>query len=118
MSSKSAATLPSTWSRTVRDNATPPGSAQRLQARGDIDAIAVDVVALDDDFAEIDADAIADPLVLADSVRLRVASWIAMRAIDRGNDAGELHQRAVAHQLEDAPAVLATQGSKMASGWP
>ena len=35
----------------------PPGAACALQPRGDVDAVAIDVVALDDDVAEIDADA-------------------------------------------------------------
>ena len=40
-----------------RGDADPAGLGERLQARGDIDAIAVDVVALHDHVAEIDADA-------------------------------------------------------------
>jgi len=33
------------------------GFDQRLQPRGDIDAVTEEIVALDDDFAQIDADA-------------------------------------------------------------
>ena len=40
-----------------RGDADPAGLGERLQPRGDVDAIAVDVVAFDDDIAEIDADA-------------------------------------------------------------
>ena len=40
-----------------RGDADAAGLGQRLQPRGDVDAVAVDVVALDDHVAEIDADA-------------------------------------------------------------
>ena len=39
-----------------RGNADAAGLGQRFQPRGNVDAIAVDVVALNDDIAEIDAD--------------------------------------------------------------
>ena len=72
-------TLPATWSRTVRETAMPPDWRERLQPRGDVDAVAIDVVAFDDDVAEIDADAVADALVLrrARLRRVPIASWIA-----------------------------------------
>ena len=37
-------------------NADPAGLGQRLEAGGDVDAIAVDIVTLDDHISEIDAD--------------------------------------------------------------
>jgi hypothetical protein len=40
-----------------RGDANPAGLGERLEPRGDVDAVAVDVVALDNDIAEIDADA-------------------------------------------------------------
>src|ERR1700737_3329441 len=43
----------------TRESDTANG-CNRLQPRGDDDAFAVDVVALDDDIAKIDADAVAD----------------------------------------------------------
>ena len=49
---------------------------QRLQPRGHVDAVAVDIVALDDDFAEIDADAIADALGSGGHCAASLASWI------------------------------------------
>ena len=48
-----------------------------LQPGGDIDAIAVDVVAIDDDVAEIDADPERDPRVLGKGSRwLAIERWI------------------------------------------
>ena len=44
----------------------PPGSASAFQPRRDVDAVAEDVVALDDDVADIDADAKLDAPVLGD----------------------------------------------------
>ena len=84
---------------------------QRLQPRGDVDAFAVDVVALDDDVAEIDADAIADALrfgALRLGARRRLLDR--QRAVDGGDHAREFDQRAVAHQLDDAPAVRGDAG--------
>jgi len=55
----------------------PPGSANCLQARGDIDAVAVNVVAVDDDVADIDSDAQGDALVVGMSAsRSTIARWI------------------------------------------
>ena len=46
------------------DTQMPPGSASAFEPCRDVDAVAVDVVALDDDVADVDADAELDPLVL------------------------------------------------------
>ena len=40
---------------------------QRLEPRGDIDAVAKDVVAIDDDVADVDADTKIDPLLGRDT---------------------------------------------------
>ena len=88
---------------------------QRLEARRDVDAFAVDVVALDDDFAQIDADAVADALGFG-KIRSRpsaVASWIASAQLTAAIDARELDQRAVTHQLEQRPPWVVTCGSKI-----
>ena len=67
---------------------------------------AIDVVALDNDFAKIDADAVADALGFGDlSPGLFCRLLYRQRAIHGGDDAGELHQCAVAHQLEHAAAM-------------
>ena len=46
-----------TCSRTTAADADPAGLGQRFEPRGDVDAVAEDVAVLDDDVAEIDADA-------------------------------------------------------------
>ena len=75
----------------------------RFQARGDVHAVAIDVVFLDDDVAEIDADAKPDllrfggALVAIDHSALDHGS-----ALDGIHDAGEFNQRPVAHKLDHA----------------
>ena len=80
---------------------------QLLQPRRDVDALAVPVLALDDDIAEVDADPHVDAAVLAHPV---VALGHPALQVDgarhRVDDAAELGQKAVAHQLEDAAVVL------------
>ena len=86
----------------------PPGSDKRFQARRDIDAVAEDVVVLDDDVAEIDPDPEPDPAVLGhtglaiDHRPLQLGG-----AADRVDDAREFHQHPVAGGLDDAAGMLA-----------
>src|SRR5205814_4760318 len=78
-----------------------------LYPRGDIDAVAVEVVALDDHVAEIDADAQLDAAVRRDArVPLGHRLLHRDRAAHRIDDAGKLHQHAVAGGLDDAAPVL------------
>ena len=83
----------------------PARLANALQPRRDIDAVAQNVVALDQHVAEIDADAIDDALGLG---RLGVALDHQFldrdRAFDRGDDGGKLQQQPVARRLDDAAA--------------
>jgi hypothetical protein len=62
--------------------------------------VAENVVGLDKHVADIDADAHLDRGVV------RQLLLHLHRAADRGDDAGELHQRPIAHELHDATAVL------------
>ena len=79
------------------------GLRHRLQARCDVYAIAVDVVVLDDDVAEIDADAKPDLLGLGGAlVAIDHPALDHGSALDGIDDAGKLNQRAVAHQLDHA----------------
>ena len=95
----------------VRRDADAAGIGQFLKARRDVDAVAVDVVALDDHVAQVDADAERDAPILGYlGVALGHAALDGDRAIDRVDDARELDQRAVAHQLDDAPAVVRDLG--------
>ena len=80
---------------------------QLLQARGDVDAIAEDVVVLEDHVAEVDADAELDP---ARRRHIRVAprhpALDLDRTLHRVGDALKLDQEAVAGGLDDPAAVL------------
>ena len=89
----------------------PPGCGDAFEARRDIHAVAEDVVALDDDVAEIDADAELDAPVLRHiGVALAHAALDLGGAGDRVHHARELHQHAVAGELDDAPLVLGDLG--------
>jgi len=85
----------------------PAGIGERLDARGDVDAVAIEIVALDDHVAEIDADAQLDAAVRPDSsVPLGHRLLHRDRAAHRVDDAGELDEEAVAGGLDDAPPVF------------
>ena len=84
----------------------PAGLRQGLDPRRDVDAVAVDVVSIDDDVADIDPDTELDP-----PFGRAVGSVLGHQLLDfhgagHGVDgASELDQRAVAHQL-DHPARM------------
>jgi hypothetical protein len=83
------------------------GLGQRLQPRGDVDAVAVEVAALDHDVAEIDAD--AEPHLPARRQRGVALGQRALdldRALHRLDDAGELGQHVVTGGVDDAAAVV------------
>ena len=74
-------------------DADPARLGQRLQARGDVDTVAEDVVPIDDDVADIDADAKVDPLFGRHTgIALGHATLHVDRAAHRIDDAGELEQ--------------------------
>src|SRR5208283_4784077 len=83
------------------------GIGQGLDPRGDVDAVTIDVVALDDHVAEIDADAQLDAVVCRD-IRVPVGHRLLHRdrAAHRIDDAGKFHQQAVAGGLDDAAMML------------
>ena len=67
----------------------------------------MDVIALDDHVTEIDPDTECDALVLGNiGVARRHATLELDCRADRVDDTRELDQRAVAHQLDDAPVVF------------
>jgi hypothetical protein len=83
------------------------GLAQPLQARRHVHPIAEDIVALDDDVADVEAYAVDDPAILGDRrVALGHGRLHLDGEVDGIDDAGEFHQRAVAHQLHGAAAIL------------
>ena len=77
--------------------------ADRLEARGDIDPLPKDVVALDQHVAEVDADAIDDALRLGNvGVALGHQRLDRDGAFDPGDDGGKLQQQSIARRLDDA----------------
>ena len=92
-------------------NAYASGLRHFLQARGDIYAVTEDVVAIDDDIAEIDAHAVQNAPIFRSPgfefghLRLRFDG-----ISDGSDDAREFCQQSVAHQLDDATAMLFDPG--------
>jgi hypothetical protein len=85
----------------------PAGIGQGFDPRGDVDAVAIEVVALDDHVAEVDADAQFDVVIRANArVSLGHRLLHRDRAAHRIDDTGELDQHAVAGGLDDAAMVL------------
>ena len=83
------------------------GLGEHFEPRRDVDAVAKDVVVLDDHVAEIDADAELDPPRRRDvGVASRHPALDLGRAQHRIGDAVELDQHAVAGGLDDAALVL------------
>src|SRR5580704_6629277 len=83
------------------------GIGQGFDPGGDVDAVAVEVVALDDHVAEIDADAQFDAVLRRDTrVPLGYRLLHRDRAAHRIDDAGKFPQQAVAGGFDDAAAVL------------
>jgi hypothetical protein len=79
----------------------------------DIDAVAQDVVAVDDDVAEIDADAeLQPPPRLYVGVALGNPGLDRIGAIDGVHDAGELGQQPVACRIDDAATMTGNLGRK------
>ena len=78
-----------------------------LEAGGDVHPVAIDVLVRDDHVAEVDADAEADALCLGHCrFAFGHATLNAGRALDRVDGAGELAERAVAHELDETAPVL------------
>jgi hypothetical protein len=78
-----------------------------LKARRYVDAIAKDVVAINDDVAHIDADAELDVLAGRQiGISFRHRALNVDGATNRIDRTGELYQRAIARSLDDAAAIL------------
>ena len=84
---------------------------QSFEAGGDVDAVAVDVALVEDDVAEVDADAELDP-----PLRRHVGVALGHRPLDldgaahRIDDAGKLDEQPVAGGLDDAAPMLLDLG--------
>src|SRR5262245_50732846 len=86
------------------------GLGQLLETRRDVHAIAEKVAFVGDHVAKIDADAQADALVLGNRrFALRHALLRGDGAGHGIDDAAELAQRSIAHELDDAATVLGDQ---------
>jgi hypothetical protein len=91
-------------------DADPARLGQTFQAGGDVDAVAQDVTVFDNDIAQVDADAERDaPVRSLRRLALGDGFLDRYRAFDGVDRARELDQRAVAHQLHDATAMLRDQ---------
>jgi hypothetical protein len=91
-------------------DAYPARRCQRLETCGDIDAIAHEIVAIDDDVAEIDADAKAHAIGLGQARIVLVDLELNFGgAADRFDGARELGDDAVPRTSEDAPLMLRDQ---------
>ena len=81
----------------------PAGPGNALDARGDVDAVAEKVAALDDDVAEVDSDAEFDSPVLGHvSVAGRHGLLHGAGTLDRIHDARKFDEHAIAGEFDDA----------------
>ena len=106
MSSKEKSSLSRTWSRTKADT-DPPGCRQTFEPRRDIDAVAVDVLVVDDDVADVEPDPEFDPpFDRFIGIALGHLALDIDRAAHRIDNTGKLDEQPVAGGLDDAPAML------------
>src|SRR5581483_4921873 len=95
----------------VVGDADATGIGDAFEPRGDVDAVAKDVVVVDDDVADMDADAELDPLGLGDVDIAQVHAALDLdRATDRIDGTAEFDQHAVAGGLDDATAIFGDFG--------
>ena len=86
---------------------------ERFQPCGNVHAIAIEIVALDHHVAEVHADAQCDPPVFGDRLVGRAHRLLKRhRGLDGIHGAGELHENAIAHQLDDTAMMLGNQRLK------
>jgi len=84
-------------------NANAAGLGQRLQAGGDVDAIAIDIVAFDDHITEIDPDPQHNPRLPQGLVgQGAVRALHRQGAVHRVDHAAEFDDGAIADELDDA----------------
>jgi hypothetical protein len=82
------------------------GLGEVLDPRGDIDAVAENIIVVEDNVADMDADAELDPLLgRQDGILLCHLALDLDGAAHRVDGTGELHQHAVAGGLDDAAAM-------------
>ena len=82
-------------------------SRQRFEPGGQVDAIAVEILAIDHDITDIDAHAEFDLAIIGDPSIAVMHAGLDLDSTAHGVEhAAELDEEAVAHLLEDAPAVF------------
>ena len=82
------------------------GFGDAFEPRGDVDAVAEDILALDKHIAEMDADPVEDALRLEGAfIAGRHLLLHRQGAFDRRDDGREFDEHPVAHGLEQPPAV-------------
>src|SRR5215813_15280438 len=87
-------------------NANASGIGQFFEPRRDVHTVAIDVISVDDDIADIDSDSKHDRLVVGNlQVALCNTALNGDRAFHGVDRAGELDQGAVAHEFHHAPSV-------------
>ena len=92
-------------------DANAAGLSNPLQPCGNVHAVTEDVATIDDDVADIDADAKLDPLLMWHvGVALRHATLNIDGTAHRVHDAVELGQQPIAGVLDDPPTVLRDLG--------
>ena len=92
----------------------PPGSQIEFKPCGDVHAVAENIVAVNNDVADIDADAEDDAfLVRNGSVSFDHLALDGHGAGDRVDDAGKIHQQPVAGGFDDASAIGGDRGIQM-----
>jgi hypothetical protein len=95
----------------VVGDANAAGLRNPFKPSGDIDAVAKDIVVIDNDVADVDADPIFKPPDLGHSRILLGHAALHLDSAARGIDrAGELDQHAVAGRLDDPPAMCGDGG--------
>jgi hypothetical protein len=88
-------------------NTDAAGIGESFQPRGHVDAVPINVRALDNDVPQVDANTEPDAQFFG-QVRLAPNHGLLNvgGALDGLNDAGKLGQQPIAHELHDAPLML------------
>src|SRR5262249_5098106 len=80
---------------------------QRLQPRGDVDAVAINVFGLGDNVSKVDADAQTDPFIVRDTLISAAHAALNLdRTLHRFDDARKLGQHPVARVLDDSAVMF------------
>src|SRR5713101_8753401 len=91
-------------------DADPARFGETLEARGDVDAVAVDLLAIHHHVAEVDADAELHPALRRQLLVFGLERGLDLdRALDRIHDAGELSKNAVTCGINEPSVMLRYQ---------